>query len=487
MGLTTEAVGNCGHLPAPITEKNLEHQRKQIANFSDVPIDQVEVDWKTVPEFYTKFENQGIGINVVPFIGHGTLRRAVMGKEKFGGERRVPTDEEMEEMKRIVTDAMKWGACGMTTGLSYEPGRNAYTEEVIELCKIIAQYDGVYMSHRRYGGDMVADATKELIEIGKEAGLTVVGSHFKARIGGRGPLPEVLLNMIDNARGQGVDVVLDIYPWDRSQVGNLAEELVPPEEDWTIDKLLAKLKNAEDYKKVEEDTLSRVKEKRELTLELSRKARRSGEPDRSKDVNPQPTMFEGRVIVYSMRHPEYLDKTIDDIAKIRGVEPVKALIELVLEDEVCTRVAGTMVEEDVQAIMRHHLTMISTDAWDLDWIPSLRKPTGFIPHPRNYGTYPRVLGHYSRDLGLFPLEEAIRKMTSLPAQTLKLKDHGLLREGFWANVVIFNPRTVSQGVTYAQYRYPKGIEYVLVNGKVAVERGEYTKTLSGKVLRRSEK
>jgi N-acyl-D-amino-acid deacylase len=488
MGVTTMAVANCGHLPAPITEKNLEYQRNHyISSWSYIDVDLVKIDWKTIPEFYTKLESQGIGNNVAPFIGHNTLRRAVMGREKFGGERRSPTDQELEGMKRIVAEAMEWGALGMTTGLAYQPGRNSYTEELVELCRIVAKYDGIYMSHLRYSGDMVVDATNELIEIGEKAGLTVVGSHYKARVGGKGPLPNVLLKMIDDARDRGVDVVLDTYPWDRSAVSNLASRLVPHEENWTMEELAEKLRDPKARKKLEEETLERMKEEKKLTSELIKGGRRRDGPKTKEDgpkVEPQPVRFGGE-IVYSMKHPEYVGKRVEEVAKMRGVESIRALTDLVLEDEGWTRVAGTMVEEDVQAIMKYYATMISTDSFTLDEIPAPNRHTGLLPHPRDYGTYPRVLGYYSRDLGLFPLEEAVRKMTSLPAQTLRLKDRGLLREGFWADVAVFNPKTVSQGATYAHNGYPQGLEYVLVNGQVTVERGARSKSLAGKILRRS--
>ncbi|MBN1683278.1 D-aminoacylase [Candidatus Bathyarchaeota archaeon] len=482
MGLTTEAVGNCGHLPAPITEKNLEHQRRQVAHFSYVDVDQVSIEWETIPEYYEWLTKQGIGVNVVPFFGHGSLRRAIMGKEGFGGERRIPEESEMREMLRIVEDAMIWGAKGMTTGLSYEPGRNSYTEEIIELCKVVAKYDGVYMSHLRFGGDMLIDATKEHIEIAEETGVTAVASHYKARTGGKGPLPKELFKIIDEARNRGVEVILDTYPWDKSQAGNMASPLVPPDEDWSVDQLMEKLKDPEQRKKIEDGTIERAKKSAELGVELRRRSRLKGIPDKPKEENP-PIVIGSGVIVYSLRHPEYLGKTLNEVAQIKGVEPIKALIDLVLEDEGCTRVAGTMEEEDLQEIMKYNLTSISTDAWTLDWFPSLRMPSGLLPHPRNYGTYPRVLGHYARDLKLFSLEDAVKKMTSLPAQGLKLRDRGLLREGNWADMVVFNAETINQGATYSQYRYPEGVNYVLVNGQIVVEEGKRNKTLVGKLLK----
>ncbi len=488
MGVTTMAVANCGHLPAPITEKNREYQRSHyISSWSYVSLDQVKIDWKTIPEFYSRLEAGGLGNNVAPFIGHNTLRRAVMGREKFGGERRTPTDQEMKEMKGIITDAMEWGALGLTSGLSYEPGRNSYTEELIELCKIVSQYDGIYMSHLRHAGDMVVDATKEWIEIGRKAGLTVVGSHFKARTAGKGPLPNILLKMIDEAREQGIDVVLDVYPWNRSAVSSLAWRLVSNEDNWTMEELLAKLKDPEIRKKLEKDALDHIREEHELTSELLKGGRRR-EAQKQERTEPKthasPDTFGGEVVVYSLKHPEYVDKTIEEIANMQNAEPIRALTDLILEDKGWTRIAGTMVEEDVRAIMKYYATMISTDSFTLDVFPSPEKYTGLLPHPRDYGTYPRVLGHYSRDIGLFPLEEAVRKMTALPAQTLRLRDRGLLRKDFWADVVVFNPKTILEEATYAENRYPDGIEYVLVNGQITVKTGIRTEALAGKILRR---
>jgi N-acyl-D-amino-acid deacylase len=482
MGLTTEAVANCGHLPAPITEKNFEHQRRQVAHFSYVDVDQFDLKWKTIPEYYEWLAKNGVGVNVVPFFGHGTVRRAIMGKEEFGGERRVPEEAELKEMQRITENAMAWGAKGMTTGLSYEPGRNSYTEEIIELCKIVAKYDGVYMSHLRFGGAMITDGTNEHIEIAEESGVRAVASHYKARTSGKGPLPAELFKLFEDARKRGVDVLLDTYPWDKSQAGNFASPLVPPNEDWSIDQLMTKLRDPEQRKKVEDDTLMRAKKSAEFGAELRRRSRRTGVPDQPKEERPPPIVVGSGAIVFSLRHPEYLGKTLDEVAKIRGVEPIKALTDLVLKDEGCTRVTGTMEEEDVQEILKYHLTAVSTDAWTLDWFPSLRMPSGLLPHPRNYGTYPRVLGHYSRDLKLFPLEEAVRKMTSLPAQNLKLRDRGLIREGYWADLVVFDADTIAEGATYAQYRYPDGIKYVFVNGRLVVDNGKRNNVLSGQVL-----
>jgi len=464
-GITTVVVGMCGGSAAPLTEKTAQR----------LTGGKISIPWRTFKEFLSKISENGTGLNIVPLVGHNTIRAIVLGPEGEGGERTEVTRSELRKMKKYVKEAMQVGAFGLSTGLIYPPGRNATTEEIVELCKVAAKFHGLYLTHIRNEGDTLLEAVAEAAEIGRRVGIPVHMAHFKAT--GKPNWGKVVpaLSIIEEARGEGVDLTCDLYPYHRSQTSTLLSRLAIPGESLEPEKLLEEVKD-------EKKWLSR----REKVLE-SFKATEKAEGERKKNLNkagvawPYYKGMRYSVIVYSKSHPEYVDKTVVEVAEERKVELVDAIRDLVIEDGGVTRVSGYMCEDDVRTVLKHPVSMVGTDSSSIDGLP---KSPFVAQHPRTFSSFPRILGKYIREEKLLPLEEAIRKMTSYPAQRVKLSNRGLLRLGFWADITVFDPETVNEIAAFAEpCKYPVGIEYVLVNGIVSVEKGELTKALAGKVLK----
>ncbi len=339
----------------------------------------------------------------------------------MGWEHRAPTDAELDKMKEHLAEGMEAGAVGLSTGLMYVPGAFAKTEELIELNRVVAEYGGLYVSHIRNEGNGLLDSVLEAIRIGEEAGTPVQISHHKASGRDNWGLTKESLPLIDEARERGVQVTLDAYPYTAASTSLAA-----------------------------------------LT--------RNGRLIRAMDPHD--------VMVASVKYQhEYEGKRLDEIAEIMDL-PVEDAVPKLLndEDQAVVAVMFIMEEADVQRVLQHPQCMIGSDG-----IPS---PTG-KPHPRLYGTFPRVLERYVRDEQLFSLEEGIRKMTQLPAKTFMLADRGELREGAWADIVIFDASTITETSTYDDPRqYPSGISHVIVNGQVVVEDGKVNQTPSGQFLTR---
>ncbi len=449
-GVTTEVNGNCGDSPTPIegiTAEAAEEAKEY----------KIDTDWSTLGEYLDRLEKQGIALNVAQLVGHGTVRTAVMGHEK-----RPPTREELNEMKELVAQAMEDGAFGMSTGLFYLPGGFADTEEVIELCKVVAGYGGIYTSHIRGEGDPLVEAVAEAIEIGEKADIPVQISHHKAcGIENWGKV-EKTLRMMEEARFRGVDVTCDVYPY--TACGADLVSMIP---NWTheggADKLRERLKDPKNRERIKKEMLE-------------------GLPGWESTVK-QSGWARIRVIGWK-EHKEFEGKTLAEVAELKGVDPFDLTFDLIVKKESPELVDLAMSEEDVCAVIKHPLSMVGSDGRAVS-------PHGVLgeskTHPRSYGTYPRILGKYVREEKVLTIEDAIRKMTSLPAQKLGLRDRGMIREGMWADVVVFNPKTVMDEASYEDpHRYPEGIEYVLVNGKVVIDEREHTGSLPGKVLRLSQ-
>ena len=448
-GVTTEVNGNCGDSPAPIegiTAEAAEEAKEY----------KLDMDWSTLGEYSDRLERQGIALNVAQLVGHGTIRTAVMGYEN-----RPPTREELNKMKELVAQAMEDGAFGMSTGLFYSPGGFADTEEVIELCRVVAEYGGIYTSHIRGEGDPLIEAVAEAIEIGEKANISVQISHHKAcGIENWGKIKKTL-RMMEEARSRGADVTCDVYSY--TACGADLVSLIPIwAHEGGVDKLRERLRDLKMRERIKKEML-------EGLLGWESTVKQSGW---------------GKIRVIGWKeHKEFEGKTLAEIAELKGVDPFDLTFDLIVKKESPELVDLAMSEEDVCAVITHPLSMIGSDGWAL-------APYGVLgeskTHPRSYGTYPRILGKYVRKEKVLTIENAIRKMTSLPAQKLGLRDRGILRKGMWADVVVFNPKTVMDKATYEDpHRYPEGIEYVLVNGEIVVDRGEHTGALPGKVLRLS--
>lgn len=451
-GITTECIGNCGSSAAPLDEEKLDLVRKELGPIAS----ELEWDWLTFDDYLRKLEKQGSAVNIVSLVGHGTVRVAVMGYEN-----RTPSSKEMEQMKRLVAEAMDSGAVGLSSGLIYPPGCFAETKELVELAKVVSEKGGFYASHIRGEGSTLVQAVKEAIDISERASVPVEISHHKAA--GKSVWGKVkdTLRLIQQARLNGLDVTCDVYPY---VAGSTSLSSILP--DWIreggIDETVEKLKDLEVRRRVKKE----MKEKGSLGENFVSDAG-----------------WTSILISFSEKHPDYEGKRFPEIARKRGTNPFDAAFDLIIEDHGTTwMIIFSMNEKDVQTVIKHPVSMIGTDAFS-------RAPYGFLsrgkPHPRSYGTCPRVLKTYCREKKILTLQEVVRKMTSLPAQKLGLSDRGLLKEGMWADIVLFDKDEVADVATFINpHQYPNGIEYVIVNGVITLEKGEHTKESAGKIIRK---
>jgi len=445
-GITVEVVGNCGTSAAPMN--NAVKAYRENYGSGSVP-EGFEFDWATMEDYMNRVDRQGVSFNVATWVGHGTVRQNVLGYED-----REPTDAELRKMKKLVDDAMRDGAYGMSTGLIYPPGVYGKTPEIIELAKVSAKHGGIYASHIRGEENYsLIPAVKEAIEIGEKAGLPVQIAHFKASGKKAWGMVKQSLALVEEARARGIDVAYDQYPYIASSTG-LAAILPHWAHEGGPEKMMERLRDPELRKRM-------AKEQR---MERD---------------------WDGVLVVFAKNNPQYNGKTIAEIAKEHGKKPHDAACDLLLmENTVVPAVMFGMSEEDVKYVMRSPIGMVGSDG-------SAISPNGILgvgrPHPRYYGTFPRVLGKYARDEKVISIEEAVRKMTSAPAQRLGLKDHGLLREGYKADVVVFDPETVKDEATFTDpHRFPSGIPYVVCNGVFTIDKGKHTGKLPGRMLRKGK-
>jgi N-acyl-D-amino-acid deacylase len=403
--------------------------------------------------YLDSLEATGIGLNVAYQVGHNSVRRQVLGMED-----RAPTAEELAQMEALVAQAMEEGAFGLSTGLKYPPGAFARVDEVIALARVAAGAGGFYSSHLREEGLGLIEAVAEAIEIGRRADLPVLLTHHKVVGQPMWGASERTLAMVDEARRQGLDIVIDQYPYTASHTG--IGILVPT---WAM------AGGDSAFVQRTRDPLLRDSIVRGLVDNI-RDDRGGGDLRR---VQFSRVGF----------MPELEGRTLDDWAKLKGMESsFETGAELVIEAISrggASAIYHVMDDADLERIMRHPQTMIASDG-------GLAEPGQGHPHPRAYGTFPRVLGHYVRDRGVLPLESAVHKMTGQPAALLGLADRGAVAEGMAADLVVFDPATVADRATFEDpHQYPAGIEYVLVNGAVTVGAGEYVDARAGQVLRRS--
>lgn len=397
---------------------------------------------------------QGIGLNVAYLIGHNTVRNHVMGLVN-----RAPDTAELQQMQGWIAKAMQEGAFGISTGLKYLPGTYAKLDEIVSCSKVAAQYGGIYTSHLREEGLGLIEGVSEAIQIAERANIPVVLTHHKA-IGIKmwGSSVQTLA-MVDSARARGLDVSIDQYPYTASFTG--ISVLIP---SWAMEGGPVR-----EFARRCADSLLRDSIKNGIIFNLLND-RGGGDLRRI-----QFGSFDWK--------PELNGKTLHDWAVLEGLEPnVENGAELVIQAQL-HRGAGCIFhaisEEDVRRIMQHPQTVIASDG-------RLSQPGKDHPHPRAYGTFPRVLGHYVRQEKVLSLQEALVKMTSQPALRLGLIDRGFIRKGFFADITLFDPRTVQDNSTFeAPHQYPNGIPYVIINGKIVVDQGEYKDLRAGKALKKN--
>ncbi len=465
-GVTTHVIGNCGDSPAPIGERYRELAVRRFEYYAQAK----DWNWSTYGEYLEFMATRGIGINVASLVGHGSVRLATMGFEE-----RPPTSEETRTMKAHVDEAMRAGAFGMSTGLVYPPGCFAATEEIVGLAKVVARHRGFYASHIRGERETIVDAVRECIEIGDQAGCPVQISHNNPKYGGIGKAKEIQA-LWEAARARGVDVLADNDV--HTDFGPPLSHALP---QWTQKLSTEQL--------VE---LLRDPAKRDALRAEIRADKRPGAGYVGLLVHER---FDR---IWLLRCPEDSSKegkTIAQVAQHRGVDPWTAYFDTIVEER--DRAVGLfdyMDPEEIKSTLRHPLVMICSDGWVA---PKEERTSPTAPYqPCTYGEFPGVIERFVVNESVLRLEEAIRKMTALPASRLGLGDRGLVRPGFWADLVVFDlPRVRDRATnrwphTYPfenyPHEYPEGIDWVLVNGTVAVEDGRPTGALAGRVLLHKE-
>lgn len=403
-----------------------------------------------IKEFLGRIREQPLAVNLATLIAHGSVRAKVMGLDD-----RAPTSEEQSRMEALVEQGMKDGAVGLSTGLIYVPGTYAKTDEVVALARVASRYGGLYATHMRNEGTEVVEAIRESIQIGEQAHLPVEISHFKISARKLWGKSDVTLGLVREARKRGLVVTVDQYAYTASSTS--LDVRLP---EW----LLAGGREEGKKRLADKDTRSRV------VREMKEGLKKSGFKD-----------YDYAVVASYAPNPSFDGKSIKQISKeVRGKSDLDSQIAQILEMYEAGgagMVYHGMSESDVTQIMREPFTMIASDS-------GVRRFNEGMPHPRGYGNNVRVLGHYVRDLRIISLEDAVRKMTSLPAQTFNLRDRGLLREGYAADLVIFDEGSVGDRATFEQpHQYPVGISYVFVNGEAVLANGEMTKARPGVALR----
>ncbi|MEK9507309.1 D-aminoacylase [Gemmatimonadota bacterium Y43] len=391
----------------------------------------------------------GLGVNAAPFISHGSVRRAVLGMDD-----RLADADEMNRMRALVQAGMEAGAWGLSSGPFYAPGSYSDTDELVELAKVVAPFGGAYQSHIRDESDYtigVVAAVDEVITVAREAGIVGVWTHAKAL----GPpvwgFSMALLRRLEQARAEGVEVYADQYPYPASATGLTAALLPRWAQAGGTDSLLARLDRPDDLAAIREAVVDNL-------------ARRGGADRIQFRRFRSDVRIEGR--------------TLDDVARERGLHPVDAAIEL-FRQGAPSIVSFNMHDDDLRAIMVHPLTMTASDGDLVPWQEG-------VPHPRSYAAFTRKLVTYVREEGVVGLEAAIRSMTSLPAQAYRMPDRGVLRVGAVADLAVFHLERLETRSEFTDpHHLSEGMEWVIVNGELAIDQGEFTGALAGRVLRRN--
>ncbi|MHA1725869.1 MAG: N-acyl-D-amino-acid deacylase family protein [Promethearchaeota archaeon] len=456
-GITTCVTGMCGNSLAPIHPDRYEEFKESLVNLLPL-FRNIDLSWRTFKEYLEYLDQKGCTINLASFVGYENIRFA----GGPGKENRTPTPDELDSMKNLVAEAMEAGAFGMSTGIYYAPQVFATTEELIELAKVVAKYHGIYMSHIRSEGELVIDSVKEVIEITEKSGCRAGQiSHHKIAGEINWGLSSETLKLIEDANERGIPITCDSYPYNRYMT-SLVTALPPWARDGKTKDILDRLKNLKLFEKIKNDCLEDQKEWESMI-----------KADGFKNITLS--------MANSKNWKDHVGKSFLDILKETGLKDEWELLRQILIDEKAAPmvIVKSMNEEENKQILQSRYQMVGSDGAAVPYMPALK-----AIHPRFYGTFPRILGKYVREEKVLTLENAIRKMTSFPAQLLGLRDRGLLREGFYADLVIFNPMTIIDKATYDNpHQYPEGISHVLVNGVVVVEKNEQKNVLPGKILR----
>jgi dihydroorotase/N-acyl-D-amino-acid deacylase len=450
-GITTEITGE-GESVAPVNGAIAQQKAAEFAHY------RLQRDWSDLKGYFARLEKQGIGINLASYVGATTVREMVVGYAD-----RAATPAEIGAMQGLVADAMRQGAVGVSSSLEYAPAPYANTEELIALSRTAAQYGGIYATHMRSEQEAILVALEETIRIGREAHVPVEIWHLKAGgVNNFGLMPEIVAR-IERARAEGVDIAADTYAYPAWE-NELSAFITPWAHDGGNGKLVERLK----------DPAVRARLKKEL-------ATVSNDWDNEWQSVAGPEAIQ----ISTVLNPKLIGlqgRTLADIARSRGSDPMDTLFDILIEDDAHTYVAVfAMSEPDIALAAVQPWVSFCNDS-------SATSPEGLLgqefPHPRAYGTFPRVLRKYVREERRMRLEEAIRKFTSLPASRVRLADRGVLKAGLWADIVIFDPQTITDRSTFAAPNVlSAGMQWVLVNGVPVIADGRATPELPGRVLR----
>ncbi|MAG36626.1 MAG: N-acyl-D-amino-acid deacylase [Dehalococcoidia bacterium] len=448
-GVTTNAIGNCSLGAYPVQRADRSAMQEMLVWLS---AGDLEWDWTDLEGYRRRFNAQGAALNVAPLVGHSAVRVAAMG---YG--QRAPTAVELAEMRRLLAKAMDHGAVGMSVGLTYAPSGYADTEELVSLAEVVARYDGFYAAHQRVDLEKQYEARLETLEIARRAGLPAQMSHNNVSGKRFWHIVPDILELLDREHGRGVDVTFDVYPYDAGM--SIVDQVMPA---WAQEGGATALL----------DRLGDDDARRRIYDELREGRGRGPEPwdweaIRVTDVEPP-------------GDPEWSGKTVRELAEIMNVDPVETLLRLTE----CRAAATFHLQslDNTRLLMQHPLGMIGSDGNAVTVGGSSLRGK---PHPRYFGTFPRFLGEFGRDEGLLPLPEAIRKITSAPAQRLGLRDRGLLEAGRVADVAVFDPVSIADRATFDDpLQYATGVDSVLVAGQFVLEQGHMTQALPGRALAR---
>ncbi len=448
-GITTEITGE-GSSAAPLNDYIISAERLEYEHLQITP------DWRNLDQYFARLEKQGMGINLASYVGATQVRRMVLKDDN-----RAPTPAELDQMRALVREAMQQGAVGVSTSLQYAPAPYASTEELIALAKAASDFGGIYATHMRNEGNGVLKALDEAIRIGREANIPVEIWHLKAAGKPNWGRMSQIVDKINAARAEGVDITADTYAY--PAWFNSFSAIIPP---WAHEggKLVERLK----------DPAMRAKIRAEMLDP-------NGDWDNEWQEVPGPDAF----LIAVVQNPKLLPlqgKRLTDIAQMWNKDPIDAAFDLLIEDQGYTYAAVfAMSEPDVAMALMQPWTSADNDSPGTAPDAILGKEH---PHPRAYGTFPRILRKYVREEKKLRLEEAVRKFSALPAQKMKLADRGVLKQGMWADVVVFDPQTVTDKATFEDpNQLSVGMDFVLVNGVAVITDGKMTNALPGKVLR----
>jgi dihydroorotase/N-acyl-D-amino-acid deacylase len=448
-GITTEITGE-GSSIAPMNERLIEEQSAFLSRYG------IEVDWQTLDEYFARLEKQGIGINIATYVGATQVRAYVIGYEN-----RLPTETELNEMKCLVAETMQQGAFGLSSSLQYVPARFANTDELVALAKVAREHGGIYATHQRSEGNAIFQSLEEVFEISRRAEIPTEIFHLKCSYKRNWGKMQDVLNRIQSC---GLDITADVYPYIAASTA--LKTCLPV---WALEggneAMLERLKNEETRKRIKQEILN--------------------DSDEWENIFLGSNGAEGILICDTGKEKlAHLNgKSLAEIAKDN--DPIETLFDLLLKDEGQTDAIYFMMgEDDLRLALKAPFTSICTDsrARAVDGPLSTAKA-----HPRAWGAFPRLLAKYVRDENLLSLETAVHKMTGLPASRVGLKDRGLLREGYFADVVLFDPNKVQDLSTFTEpNQYPHGIPFVIINGQIVIDEGTHTRKLSGKPLRKNK-